>query len=295
MNTIEDILTIRMQDYKYYGAGAGLKMKLSKFLLIIILFTNCHQEIYENDNSIENDMQYLYYETCEHIEGDVRVKGHLIESKEEGEFSFTNNNEILKKGKFIEGMRSGVWEYNVFGSKEINWKIENVSKNFSTNFPSTWKDIPVKKANLCKVDSINEITFILSKYEYDTTKKITDFIIEGLTLLQKNHQVITMDLSIFKHNSEEIFFIDATFINNKNNKELNVLNVFKVVGNEVVDISLYLSDTKKVNQCEYESIFIDIIMCTYYNSERIFNPLVSYKTYKTDLINAPLEHEEKNI
>jgi hypothetical protein len=67
MNTIEDILTIRPQVYKSYKAVAWLKMKLSKFLLIIILFTNCNGE----KNSINKPKL-----SCEHYDGLVFFNGY---------------------------------------------------------------------------------------------------------------------------------------------------------------------------------------------------------------------------
>jgi len=200
---------------------------------IIILFYSCTYKETEIVNYEE------YYDT---IYKKIKVKGQIINSNEEGLWTYYDESgKLIQSGKYSKGIQDGEWTYffKDILPTSLKWKSKkSLSERYFFSLPTTFiseKDI---KESYIAYDSINKDVFSIKESNGKSDEDIKKYAKATYLDLAKNFKIINNSFSKI-NTSNNSFYIDSYLIksNGIDSIELFQQNLHSIFQNKIVTIS----------------------------------------------------------
>lgn len=207
------------------------------------------------------------------------IDGNVKNNMEEGRWSIASKNgRLLADGFFKQGLKEGIWQYNLQDSMvSIRWKAyENKAKNIRINIPDNW--VVIEHKNVLFQATFNSSSKnVKTKYLIIGTSNISDTISSVKNYFDLSQQVLNSKTKITDGQSFNVNNVGnqsylSRYIFSRDGEELLVFNFIGLINNEIIDIA-YCSLNEDQ---EYKKLlFFELLIGCYYSNNRILNPLNS--------------------
>jgi len=249
--------------YKY----VEMKKKLFFLCLILWLLFSCR----------DKRPKYYYLSLNNYITS-VKIKGGIIDSLENGDWSFYDSKDkLLSKGVFEKGMRNGEWLYSIDNIKpKLTWQIySNDSLFFKINYLSDWKIVPdnenIFHASFQKTDSLKGKYLLVDKITNDTNKiKPAELSDLYLDMIKEHFEIKTINRFILTNNNRKVFLNIIEHI--RYQKSFMIYQASFDINDNTYDIIYSTDDLSDLSGI----IYFNIIESCFVRNIRVINPLYPY-------------------
>lgn len=218
---------------------------------------------------------------------DVKAVGNFDNTYEQGEFEYHLENSLLKKGKYNNGQKIGIWEY-FLGSDlyRIDWTVySRKDDSLSTSIPDFWKYYE-NKDKLFMADVTPDISNDKKKFfailQHDLTNiNISMDELAGSFYSTTNEIFDIKNSEIYKVSSENQSYYYLKIDSKFEDDDYLILTFLFKKEDSMYEISLiHDQDRKRIK----EIIFFDAIYSTFIQGERVLSP---FQKVEVNPVNPP--------